>query len=176
MPTQKKIDLVKEVEVRLARCTIAVTTEYRSMTVAEMTELRRKLREGAIEYVVVKNNLAGIAADNIGKPGLREILKGPTGIAFGYGEVIDAPKLVHEHIRATRGPLSIIGGLMGDQLLTSAEVVSLATLPAMPVLMGQLMGGLLGPLNGVVHALNFHLGGLARALEGRRAQLEASGG
>ncbi len=176
MPTQKKIDQVKEVEERLGRCTIAVTTAYRSMTVSDMNELRRKLREGAVEYLVVKNNLASIAGDNAGKPGLREILKGPTGIAFGYGEVVDAPRLLHGHIQATRGPLSIIGGLLDGQVLSGAEVVTLATLPAKPVLISQLMGGLLAPLSGVVYSLNYHLGGLARVLDARRAQLEEAGG
>ena len=61
-------------------------------------------------------------------------------------------------------------------MLSAAEVVTLAALPAKPVLMSQLMGGLLAPLSGVVYALNYHLGGLARALDARRAQLEEAGG
>ncbi|MCI0768898.1 MAG: 50S ribosomal protein L10 [Chloroflexi bacterium] len=174
MPTEKKIAQVKALEEKLGRCAIAVSTEYRGMTVGQMNDLRRKLRENDIEFLVVKNNLLAIAAENAGKSGLREVVRGPTGIAFGYGDVVGPAKVLHEHIQAAKIPLSITGAFTDGRVLQAAEVRFLATLPPRPVLMGQVMGGLLAPLRGLAYVLSYHLGGLARVLDARRQQMEGS--
>ena len=174
MPTQKKIDQVQALEEKLRRCTIAISTEFR-LNVAEMVELRRRLRSQEIEYMVVKNTLAGIAADNVGQPGLREILRGPTALAFGYGDPVDPARALAEHIRASRVNLTFSGAIADGQVMSGADVQRLATIPPRPVLMGQMMGNLLAPLNGLVYAVTYHIGGLARVLDARQKQLEEAG-
>lgn len=175
MPTQRKIDRVKALEERLRRCTIAVSTEFRGLTVADMAAVRRRLREQGIEYVVVKNTLAAIAGENAGKPGLRQILHGPTAIAFGYGELVEPPKALVEHIRASRLDINITGAIADHQVMSGTEVRALAGLPPRPVLISQMAGSLLAPLRGLAYALTYHTGALARALEARRKQLEEGG-
>lgn len=174
MPTEKKAQKIAEFEEKLKKCTIAVSTEYRGLKVSEMTELRRKLRAKKIELVVVKNTLVGIAGDKAGKPGIRKVVKGPTAVAFGYGEVTEPAKVLTEHIAATKIPVTITGAVMDGQVLQPADVKALAALPPKPILVGQLMGAMLGPLNGLVYALNYNMGALARVVDGRRKQLEAA--
>ncbi len=174
MPTERKVQQVAHIQERLSRCTVAVTTRNNGISVAQVNELRRKLRAASVEYLVVKNNLAAIAADNAGKPGLRDILQGPTAIAFGYGEVVDPAKTLHEEIRSADLPVELIGAIIDGQTLDAAAVRELALLPPKPILITKVMGGLLGPLYGLSHALNYHISGLARALDGIRQQMEAS--
>ena len=122
MPTERKIKQVAYIQDRLSRCTVAVTTRNNGISVAQVNELRRKLRTASVEYLVVKNNLAGIAADNAGKPGLRDILQGPTAIAFGYGEVVDPARTLHEEIRSASLPIELLGAIVDGQTLDAAAV------------------------------------------------------
>lgn len=172
MPTQRKIDEVAEIEEKLRKCSIAISTEFKGVSVAQMGELRRQLRAAGVEYMVVKNTLAGIAADRTNRGGLRGVIRGATGLAFGYGEPADPAKTLADYIRTSRVGVTISGAVMEGLVLNGDEVQHLATLPPKPVLMSQLMGNMLAPLSGLVYSLNFHISGLARVLEGRRKQLE----
>ena len=102
MPTQAKIDKVSELKEKLEKCSIAVTANYSNIPVNEMTELRRRTREAGFEFLVIKNNLMSLAADAADLPQLKEIMQGPTAIAFGYDEPVDVAKTLHEYIRSTR--------------------------------------------------------------------------
>ena len=176
MPTERKIEQVAQLKEKLTRCTIAVTTEYRGLTVAEIAGLRAKLREQEVELVVVKNTLAAIAGDEARKPGLRNVLQGPTAIAFGYGDVVAAPKTIHDHIRASKLSVNMIGAVMDGQVLNAVDIRELAMLLPKPMLMSKLLAGLLGPLYGLSYALNYHTSGLARVLDALRQKMEASSG
>jgi len=89
MRLEEKKQTVSELAQKLERSNIVITTNYIGLTVAEMTELRRKLRHEEIEYRVIKNTLARFAAEQVGKEQLNSIIEGPTAIAFGYGSVAD---------------------------------------------------------------------------------------
>ena len=175
MPTQKKIDQVEAIEAKLKRSTIAISTEFRGVTVAQVNDLRRQLRSQGIDYMVVKNTLAGIAAERTGRAGLKKIVKGPSAIAFGYGEPTEPAKLLSEFIRTSRVGVTINGAVMDGQTLDPADLQRFAALPPKRVLIGQLLGGIMAPLSGLVYALNYHMGGLARVLEARQQQLEQAG-
>jgi len=175
MPTEKKVNQVSVLEEKLKGCTIAISTEFRGLSVEDMAELRRKLREAGVEYLVVKKTLAGIAGDNLGKP-LRDILVGSIGIAFGYGAVTEPAKALADHIQATKVGVTIHGALMDGDVLTGPDVQRLATIPGRPVLMSQMMGNMLAPLTGLVYAMMYHVGGLARVLDARRQQLDEEAG
>ena len=174
MPTDAKARQIQEIQEKLGRATIAISTQNGGATVKQFNQLRTKLREMKVEYVVVKNTLTGIAADNCGKSAVREILKGPTAIALGYGEVVDPAKVLVEQIKAIGLPVTITGGYLDGKVLKPAEVQALAAMPSKQVLLGRVMGGLLAPLYGLAIGLNYHIGGLARALEGRRKQMESA--
>jgi len=175
MRLEQKKKMVDELADKLERANIVITTSYRGLTVAEMTELRRKLRQGNIDYRVVKNNLARFAAERTGKEALTSVIEGPTAIAFGYGDIIAPVKTLLDHVRSAKIELKIIGGMLDQQVLSSAEVSSLANMPSKEVLISKLIGGLQTPIYRLVNVLNANITGLVGILAARQRQLEKGG-
>ena len=170
MPTAKKEQDVAELKDRISESTIAIATDYTGMSVGDMTQLRRALRSEGIEFRVVKNTLAYIAADSVGRPQFREIISGPTGVAFGRGEVVDPARIVTAFIRTNRSVLKVRGAVMGDRVLDADEVEALGRLPGRDALIAQLAGQLQGPVAGLAYVLSAPAGGLARVLQRRVEQ------
>ena len=172
MIRQKKEEIVKKIEEWLADCQLAIVTDYRGMTVSEINQLRRLLTESGIQFHVVKNNLAAIAAERVGKEDIKKLLTGPSAIAFGYGEVSEPAKILSEHIRSAKAPLSIRGGLLHNRLLDPAEIRALSTLPSREVLVGRLVSQMQAPISSLLIVLNANLTAIVRTLQARKQQLE----
>lgn len=172
MATEKKKTVVAELTDLLSRSTIAILTVPTGMTVADMTELRKKLREVGVEFHVVKNTLARIASRQAGKEALGKLLAGPTAILFGYGDQVEPARTLLEYGRTAKLDIRIKGGIMEERLLSGEDVRLLARLPAREVLLAQLLGGLQSPISGLVWVLKGNTVGLVNVLEARRKQLE----
>ena len=165
MPTADKARQVEELAERFSRSTIVITTDYTGLDVGQMTELRRALRERDVEFRVIKNSLALMAADAAGKPEVKEVIDGPTGIAFGYGDATVPARALADYIRATRSPLTIRGAELDGQVLDARQVQQLASLPGKDELVAQLLSRMLSPISGLVYVLNGPIAGLARVLQ-----------
>jgi len=172
LPTERNINAVEEMRQWMQECTAAISTDYTGLSVSAMTGLRRSLREKNVQFRIIKNTLAYLAADAAGRPAFKEVVEGPTAFAFGYGEPVDPAKALVEFIRATRSPLKIKGGILGDRILTVEQVDNLATLPSKEELIGRLMGQLNAPVSGLVYVLNANIAGLARVLQRQVEKLE----
>jgi large subunit ribosomal protein L10 len=168
----KKEEIVKKIEEWLADCQLAIVTDYRGMTVSQINQLRRLLTESGIQFHVVKNNLAGIAAERVGKEDLKKLLTGPSAIAFGYGEVSEPAKILSDHIRSVKVPLSIRGGLLNNRLLDPGEITALSSLPSREVLVGRLVSQMQAPIFSLLTVLSANLTGIIRTLQARKQQLE----
>ena len=107
MPTQAKAAVIDEITERFQNSSAAVLTEYRGLTVAQLTQLRRSLGEGS-SYAVVKNTLTKRAADSVGFSDLAPLLTGPTAIAFIEGDPVNAAKAIRDFARAN--PLLVVKG------------------------------------------------------------------
>lgn len=175
MPTQKKLDAVTNLAAKLRASQVVIATGYRGLTGAQMLQLRRELRAKGVEYRVIKNTLALRAAEAVGKPGLAQLLSGPTGLVLSSGEVAIAPKAVGDFIRTSRLPLKVVGGLLDSRVLNPQEVERLATLPSRPAAVALLLGTLQSPLAGLAGGLQGVLQNLLYALQARREQLEGAG-
>ena len=174
MPTQEKIDRVQNIKARLERSTIAMTTSYSGISVNEMTELRRAMRGGGVDFTIVKNTLLYLAADEAHKPQLKEIVQGPTAIALGYDDPVDAARVVADYIRTGRSALVIQGAVMGDGAAMSPdEVTRLASLPPKAQLLAMLLGQMQAPIARLLSVLNGPLQGLDNVLQARVRQMEA---
>ena len=149
MPTAKKEQDISALEKRISESTIAIATDYSGMSVTDMTELRRALRGQGVDYRVVKNTLTYRAADSVGKPQFKDVVKGPTGVAFGYGEVTEPAKALTNFIRDTGSALKVRGAVMGERILTPGEVEALGKLPSKEVLIAKLAGQLQGGIAGL---------------------------
>jgi len=165
------IDILVE---KLGQSEIAVLTEYRGLSVADLQDLRARLRPVGIDYVVAKNTLARFAAERTGRPGLVPDLVGPTAIAFGSDPVATA-KALQDYTRVSR-IFVLKSAFLGDRRLTAKDLEQLASLPAAGVLRGRVFGMIVSPLQSMVTVLTAPLAGLARVFDARRQQLEEQGG
>jgi len=167
-----KVKVVKEVGESIRDSQIVVLTNYSGMTTADITTLRRKLKASGVEYRVVKNTLARFAVDESGKEIDRNVFTGPVAAAFGYDDPVIAAKLVVDFAKNKDIPISIIGGIMGDSILSVDEVKNLAQLPPREILLARVVGGIQWPLTGLVSCLSGPIRGLAYVLNARINQLE----
>jgi len=146
--------------------------DYRGITVAQVAELRAKLRESDATFKVVKNSLTERAADQVGADTLKEFLAGPTALTFVRGDAATAAKAVADYARTTQ-LLPFKGGLMDGSTLDIEQIRALSRLPSREVLYGQLVGIVASPVSGLVRTLNALLGGLAVALGQVQAKKES---
>ncbi|MBM4463443.1 MAG: 50S ribosomal protein L10 [Chloroflexi bacterium] len=172
MIRRKKEQIVEKIEEWLTHCQLAIVTDYRGMTVSEINQLRRLLTASGVQFRVVKNNLAGIAAERVGKEELKKLLTGPSAIAFSYGEVSEPAKILSDHIRSVKVPLRIRGGLLNNRLLDPSEIVALSLLPSRQVLAGRLVSQMQTPISSLLTVLSANLTGIIRTLQARKQQLE----
>lgn len=147
-----KKQVVVEIKERLEKIQGAVLTDYRGLNVAEVTELRNKLREAGVEFKVLKNTLTKIAADEVGLEGLDPYLEGPTAIAFGVDDPVAPAKILSEFAK-THKALEIKAGILENKVIDPAGVKALADLPSREVLLAQVLGGMQAPMYGFAGAL-----------------------
>jgi large subunit ribosomal protein L10 len=171
MTTKKKPQIVAQLAELLSQSKFVIATDYRGLSVAEMSELRHQLRNIGTEYHVVKNRLAKFAAENAGKQELSQLLTGPTALAFGSEDILQLAKALGDYIRISKTTLSIKGGLIDSQLIGSEEVKRLATLPSIEVLRARLLGLLLSPIVSLQNVLSGNMRGLSSVLNARIQQL-----
>ncbi len=171
----RKTDQVEELTEKLQTAKAAVITHYRGLTVAQLHDLRSRLRAQDVEYRVVKNTLARRAAQEAGhgSPEIEQMLTGPVAIAFGFGELSAPAKLLAEYSRQTRLPLAVIGGLVEGRLMASDQVKQTADLPSREALLAQLLGTLQSPLAQLVGTIQAPLQTLVGLLEAYRTKLES---
>lgn len=144
MAKPAKVSTVAEIADKFRNSTAAVVTEYRGLTMSQLTELRRSLGQDSA-YTVAKNTLVKRAAADAGVEGLDDLFSGPTAVAFVSGEPVDAAKKLRDFAKAH--PLLVIkGGLLDGKALTPNDVNKLADLESREVLLGKLAGAMLGTL------------------------------
>ncbi len=172
MARADKVTAVAELTERFHNSSGAVLTEYRGLTVAQIAELRRSLRDNA-SFSVVKNTLTKIAAAEAGvTPELTDLLTGPSAIAFVHGDVVEAAKGLRDFAR-TYPFLVIKGGVLDGKPLTPPEIVRLADLESREVLLAKLAGAMKASLAGAAGtfaALPQQMARLLAALEQKRAE------
>ncbi|MGN6635247.1 MAG: 50S ribosomal protein L10 [Oryzihumus sp.] len=151
----------------------AVLTEYRGLTVSQLTQLRISLREHA-SYAVVKNTLTQIAAKEAGVTAFDGQLTGPSAIAFITGDPVEAAKGLRDFAKAN--PLLVIkGGVLDGKSLTADEIKKLADLESREVLLAKLAGAMNASLSKAVYLFAAPLSQTARVVDALRAKVEAEG-
>ncbi|MGE5597259.1 MAG: 50S ribosomal protein L10 [Hyphomicrobiales bacterium] len=175
MPTPRKVEMLAEIKDRFERASIAISADYRGLTVAQLTELRRALRPANVEVKVVKNTLATMAAEQAGRPEMSQIIQGPTAVAIGFDDPVAPVKALTEHLRAKRLNVEIHGGWLEGKVLSRAEVESLATMPSKDQLIADVVGKLQSPLYNLAGLLQASIRNFAGLVEARAKQLEEQG-
>ncbi len=151
----------------------AVLTEYRGLTVKQLTQLRSSLREHAT-YAVVKNTLTQRAASEAGVTAFDDQLTGPSAIAFVTGDPVEAAKTLRDFAKAN--PLLVIkGGVLDGKPLTAAEITKLADLESREVLLAKLAGAMNASLSKAVYLFAAPLSQTARVVAALRDKVDAEG-
>jgi large subunit ribosomal protein L10 len=175
MAKADKATAVAEISEQFKSSTATVVTEYRGLSVANLSELRRSL-SGTATYAVAKNTLVKRAAAEAGIEGLDELFAGPTAIAFVTGEAVDAAKAIKKFAKDHKA-LVVKGGYMDGHVLTVDEVNRIADLESREVLLAKLAGAMKGNLAkaaGLFNAPASQMARLAAALQEKKAGEEAA--
>ena len=144
-PRAAKVAVVKEVAAKLDESIAVFVSEYRGMTVSQLADLRAPLRDAGAEYKVYKNTLVKLAAKEAGMEALDELLVGPTALTFVTGDAASAAKALTDQAKVTPA-LVIKGGMLGDAVLSAADLKALAELPSRDVLLANFAAALQAPL------------------------------
>ena len=169
MANAEKTESVEELKERFNGVHTAVLTEYRGLTVRQLSDLRKQLKGAAADYKVVKNRLARIAIKDSPLDGLGKHLTGPTGVAYTKKDPVPVAKALQAFLR-NNPALTIKVGIVEGKVLEPAALKSLADLPSKDALRAQLVGAVQGPMGKIVTLLTAVQGELVRVLEGRSKQ------
>lgn len=161
---EAKKQVVEEIKERLEKTQVAVLADYRGLNVAEVTELRAKLREAGVDFKVLKNTLTRLAANEVGLEGLDPYLEGPTAIAFGIDDPVVPAKVLSDYAK-THKALEIKAGILEKKVIDANGVKALADLPSREVLLAKVMGAMQSPLYGFAGSLQGLLRNLVYVLD-----------
>jgi len=166
VPTQEKVQSVESLRERLGTAKTAVLTEYRGLTVRQISDLRKQLKAASAEYRVIKNRLARLAVKDLALDPLGAHFKGPTGLVFTAKDPVPVAKALQAFVRANPA-LTIKLGFVEGKVVQPAELRALADLPSKETLRSQLVGALQGPASQLVALLTAPQRELVRVLEAR---------
>jgi len=169
---EHKEKIVAELTERLRASQTLIVADYRGLTMTQVDELRGKLLEHGARFSVVKNTLTRRAAEAAGSDALLALLEGPTAIAFleADGDAVAVAKALSDAAKTTR-ILAIRGGVLDGKAISEEEVASLATLPPLDVLRGQVLGAVIAPLTTIVALFSAPLQNLVGLIDARIEQL-----
>ncbi len=143
-PRPEKVAVVDEVRGRLSDSQAALLTEYRGLNVADISALRRTLRQAGGDYKIYKNTLVRFAARDLGLE-IEDLLTGPTAIAFVDGDPVSVAKALRDFARTNQN-LIVKGGVLGDKLLSADEAKALADVAPREELLARLAGAFAAPM------------------------------
>lgn len=148
---ENKKQLVSEISEKLKTSVSTVVVDYRGLNVAQVTELRKQLREAGIDFKVYKNSMVRRAADDAELSGLNEALVGPNAIAFSSEDVVAPAKILNEFAKKNEA-LEIKAGVIEGNIATVEEVKALAELPSREGLLSMLLSVLQAPVRNLALA------------------------
>jgi large subunit ribosomal protein L10 len=167
MQRNEKQELVGALHAKLAKADFAVAVAYKNIDAAATVKLRKTFRESKVEYKVVKNTLAKIAAKGTSAEKLTEQLTGPSELILGYGDVVAPAKLLQEVVQQQGAKLVIKGGVVQGNLVDAAGLKVLASMPGLPELRGMLAAMIAAPATTLVRLLKTPGEQLARVLKAK---------
>ncbi|MCL2626055.1 MAG: 50S ribosomal protein L10 [Cystobacterineae bacterium] len=166
MLKSEKEAMVQELAAKFSKAKSVVVAEFDKIDVATATQLRRKLREGGVEYRVIKNTLAKRAAQGTSVAVVANDFVGPVALAISYGDVVAPAKILMEFLK-DRDFLKVKSGVVDGQRMNAADITALSKLPGLPELRASLLGLLLQPATKLVRTLAEPSSCLARVLAQR---------
>jgi len=168
----EKREFVAELAAVFAETSFVVVAQNKGMTVAEVTDLRRRMRAAGANYKVAKNRLASLALEGTRFDGIKPLLKGPTALAWSRDPVAVAKTAVE--FAKTNEKFVLVGGALGTQTLDADGVKALAELPSLDTLRAGLLGMIATPATRIAGILQAPGGQIARVLSAYAKKDEAA--
>ena len=164
-----KVSLIKE---KIDKAQVAIVTDYKGLTVEEITKLRRSLQKDGGDYMVTKNTLAKIAIKGTPYEVLADSMKGPIAIAFGLEDQVAPAKALSNFIKEVKKG-EILAAAMDGNLLSASEAKALANLPSKAELYAKMLGCINSPASGIANSVDAVMSSLVRAIAAVRDQKTA---
>ena len=159
---ERKREAVGRIKESLGGARDIIFTDYRGLSVQQITDLRGKLRDSRTVYKVVKNDYARIAMQQLGLPDASSLLTGPTALALVGADVGPVAKVILDFTKDS--PLQLKGALVGGRLFGARDVEALSRLPGRETLIAMLMGAMKAPLQNLVYVMSGVTSKLVRTL------------
>ncbi|GEN56943.1 50S ribosomal protein L10 [Halolactibacillus alkaliphilus] len=148
---EKKKQVVSEIATKLRESESTILVDYRGLDVAEVTELRKQLREAGVEFKVYKNTMSRRAAEEAELSELNEVLVGPTAIAFSNEDVVAPAKVLNDFAKKHEA-LEIKGGVIQGNVASVEQIKELADLPSYEGLLSMVLSVLQAPMRNFAYA------------------------
>ncbi|MGX7059971.1 50S ribosomal protein L10 [Vagococcus humatus] len=149
----KKAQIVDQVSAKFKDAASVVVVDYRGLTVEEVTELRKQLRDAGVEMRVIKNSILSRAAVQAGLEGMEDVFVGPTAVAFSNEDVVAPAKIMNDFAEKAEA-LEIKGGVIEGKVSSVEQITELAKLPNREGLLSMLLSVLQAPVRNVAYAVN----------------------
>ena len=150
---KQKEEEVKDLAAKFKDAKLVLLTDYRGISVEQVTDLRTDLRNTKSEYKVIKNNIVRRALGTNGENGLDEVLEGPTAVIISNEDYLEPLKAIYKFSKDNEF-YKIKGGIVEGKVMTTEELITLAKLPSRQELLGMLAGALLGGISKVAIAID----------------------
>ncbi|MCQ2739731.1 MAG: 50S ribosomal protein L10 [bacterium] len=158
-----KEDKISQIKEKVDKAQVAIVTEYKGLTVEEITNLRRSLQKEDGDYMVTKNTLAKLAIKGTPYEVLADSLKGPIAIAFGFADQVAPAKALSKFIKDTKKG-EILAAAMDGRLMNASEAKALANIPSKAEIYAKMLGCINSPASGIVGGINGVMSALVRTM------------
>ncbi len=175
MPTARKRSTVKDLQKLYTSSSVLIFTDYRGLSVSEITSLRRQLRDKGVEYHVTKNTLSSLAATKAGMEAMAPMLDGPTAIAFVGDDIAGAAKVLSDFVRTSK-ILQIRGGLAGRTVLNEYQVGDLTKILSREQYIAKMLGSMNSPVSNMVNVLSGTIRSFMNVMQARIDQMKEQAG
>ncbi len=173
MPNAQNQEMLANIKADLEAAGAVWVVDYRGLTVKEIQQLRRNIREADGQMKVYKNTIMHLALSQADLPTLDDLLAGPSAFVFAGTDVAASAKAIKEFAKDNEN-LQIKGGLMDGAAVSAAEVEAIASLPSREVLMAQIAGAISGVARGLATSINGVPRGVAQVVKAVADQKEAA--
>lgn len=150
----QKAAQVADIADKMKRASSVVIFDYRGISVAEDTDLRKEMRTANVDYVVLKNHIVGRAAKEVGiDDSIETLLHGPSAFAFSYDEATTPARILKAFVKKAK-KCEVKGGVVEGTVMNAAQIDAVADLPSREVLIARLLGSMMSPISGLAIVLD----------------------
>lgn len=167
-----KSEKISQIKEKIEKAKVAIVTDYKGLSVEEITKLRRSIQKEDGDYMVTKNTLAKLAVKGTEYEILTDALTGPVAIAFGFEDQVAPAKALAKFIKESKKG-EILAAAMDGKLLSAADAKALANLPSKQEIYAKMLGCINSPASGIANSVNAVMSSLTRAMAAVRDQKSA---